>query len=105
MWPMGILLSFDVYNNQILVIYCMNRMPISMSDLNNYDSQQSNTIDQGFSNWINEEISRLSRFPLLAFCSAVIFKTWLKCVYIEKKTTGKRLSFYHTSKYVFSCYI
>ena len=38
---MGLFLSFHVYNNQVLVIDCMNRMPISMSDLNNYDRQQS----------------------------------------------------------------
>ena len=66
------------------------------------------TVDQGSSNWIflNEEISKLSRFSLLAFCSAVIFKNWLKCVYIvKKKDTGKCLYFYHTSKYVFFCYI
>ena len=55
---------------------------------------------------VNEEISRLSKFSLLAFCSAVIFKTRLKCVYIvkKKKNTGRTLYFYHTSMYSYAIF-
>ena len=65
MWPMGLLLSFYAYNNEVLVIDCMNRMLISMSDLNNYDRSKLTTVDQGFSKWINEENIRAVKVFLI----------------------------------------